>query len=184
MKETLQHIEVPCRILILLGLAYVPVTVSGIVFLSARPLSYPLCCAQQTGMHILVVEALLIAIYSTGDEQILIHKRKPCRSRTCLVRIAGPCPAVPVQLVPAQLGLSPAGPYQLWCTSLRIATDTRPTRNNFLRRTTAMARKKVIGDELSARAKENGFEPWRGFSVWSTTNTLPSNITYLLFRPT
>ena len=57
-------------------------------------------------MHILVVEALLIAIYSTGDEQILIHKGKPCRSRTCLVRIAGPCPAVPVQLVPAQLGLS------------------------------------------------------------------------------
>ena len=64
-----------------------------------------------------------------GDEQILIHIRKPCRSRTYLVRIAGPCPAVPVQLVPAQLGLSPAGPYQLWCTSLRIATDTRPTRN-------------------------------------------------------
>src|SRR5947207_8498052 len=56
------------------------------------------CCAQQTGMHILDVEALLIAIYSTGDEQILIHKRKPCRSKTCLVRIAGPCPAVPVQL--------------------------------------------------------------------------------------
>ena len=81
-------------------------------------------------MHILVVEALLIAIYSTGDEQILIHKRKLCRSRTCLVRIAGPCPAVPVQLVPAQLGLSPAGPYQLECTSLRIATETRPTRNN------------------------------------------------------
>ena len=76
-------------------------------------------------MHILVVEALLIAIYSTGDKQILIHKRKPCQSRTCLVRIAGPCPAVP-----AQLGLSPAGPYQLWCTSLRIATDTRPTRNS------------------------------------------------------
>src|SRR2546423_12648735 len=51
-------------------------------------------------MHILVVEALLVAIYSTGDEQILIHIRKPCRSRTCLVRIAGPCPAVPV---PVQL---------------------------------------------------------------------------------
>src|SRR4051794_40972453 len=64
-----------------------------------------------------------------GDEQIPIHKRKPCRSRTCLLRIAGPCPAVPAQLVPAQLGLSPAGPYQLWYTSLRIATDTRPTRN-------------------------------------------------------
>src|SRR5438477_7721154 len=88
-------------------------------------------------MHILVVEALLVAIYSTGDEQILIHIRKPCRSRTCLVRIAGPCPAVPV---PVRLCLSlsswflpswvfPAGPYQLWCTSLRIATETRPTRN-------------------------------------------------------
>jgi hypothetical protein len=87
------------------------------------------CCAQQTGMHILVVEALLIATYFTRDEQVLIHIRKPCRSRTCLVRIASPCPAVPVQLVPAQLGLSLAGPYQLWCTSLRIATDTRPTRN-------------------------------------------------------
>src|SRR5436305_7604867 len=87
------------------------------------------CCAQQTGMHILIVEALLVTIYSTGAEQILIHKRKPCRSRICLVRIAGPCPAVPapVQLGPVQLGLSPAGPYQLECTSLRIATETRPT---------------------------------------------------------
>ena len=80
------------------------------------------CCAQQTGMHILVVEALLVAIYSTGDEQILIHKRKPCRSRTCLVRIAGPCPAVPA---PVQLYLSlsscacpagscPAGSLSSW----------------------------------------------------------------------
>jgi hypothetical protein len=45
------------------------------------------------------------------------------------VRIAGPCPAEPVLLVPAQLGLSPAGPYQLGRTSLRIATETRPARN-------------------------------------------------------
>src|SRR5271154_3152416 len=68
-------------------------------------------------------------LFYLGDEQILIDIRKPCRTSACLVRIAGPCPAEPFQLVPAQLGLSPAGPYQLWCTSLRIATETRPTRN-------------------------------------------------------
>jgi hypothetical protein len=45
------------------------------------------------------------------------------------MRIAGPYPAEPFQLLPTQLGLSPAGPYQLWCTTLRIATETRPTRN-------------------------------------------------------
>ena len=33
------------------------------------------------------------------------------------------CPAEPFQLVPAQLGLSPAGSYQLWCTSLQITTE-------------------------------------------------------------
>ena len=70
-------------------------------------------------------------LFYLGDEQILIDIRKPCRSSACLVRIAGPCPAEPFQLVPAQLGLSPAGPYQLWCTSLRIATETRPTRNSW-----------------------------------------------------
>src|SRR5271163_692861 len=88
-------------------------------------------------MHILVVEALLIATYSTwGRANTYTHKKTlsvenlsranswSLSSCTC------PCPAVPVQLVPAQLDLSPAGPYQLWCTSLRIATDTRPTRNN------------------------------------------------------
>src|SRR5271163_4406088 len=68
-------------------------------------------------------------LFYLGDEQILIHIRKPCRTSTCLVRIAGPCPAVPFQLVPVQLGLSPAGPCQLWCTNLRITTETRPTRN-------------------------------------------------------
>src|SRR5271155_3556691 len=67
-------------------------------------------------------------LFYLGDEQILVDIRKSCRSSACLVRIAGPCPAEPVQLVPAQLGLSPAGSYQLWCTSLRIATETRPAR--------------------------------------------------------
>src|SRR5277367_6524081 len=70
-------------------------------------------------------------LFYLGDEQILIHIRKPCRTSTCLVRIAGPCPAVPFQLVPVQLGLSPAGPCQLWCTNLRITTETRPTRNTY-----------------------------------------------------
>src|SRR5436305_14137447 len=94
------------------------------------------CCAQQTGSHILVVEALLIAIYSTGKRANTYTHRKTlsvenlCRANSwSLSSCACPCPAVPVQLVPAQLGLSPAGPYQLECTSLRIATETRPTRN-------------------------------------------------------
>src|ERR1700740_618901 len=81
-------------------------------------------CIYWLWKHCLLLSILL------GNEQILIHIRKPCRSSACLVRIAGPCPAVPVQLAPAQLGLSPAGPYQLWCTSLRIVTEMRPTRNN------------------------------------------------------
>src|ERR1700722_17607676 len=66
-----------------------------------------------------------------GNEQILIDIGKPCRTSACLVRIAGPCPAEPFQLVPAHLGLSPARPYQLKCTSLRIATETRSARNTF-----------------------------------------------------
>jgi len=54
-------------------------------------------------MHILVEEALIIATYSTWEWANTYTHRKPCRSRTCLVRIAGPCPAVPFQLVPVQL---------------------------------------------------------------------------------
>src|SRR5436190_16220024 len=42
---------------------------------------------------------------------------------------AGSCPAVPVQLVPAQLE----------CTSLRIATETRPTRNTTKQGVTSLA---------------------------------------------
>jgi hypothetical protein len=51
------------------------------------------CCAQQTGMHILVVEALLVATYSTWGWTNTYTHRKSCRPRTCLVRIADPCPA-------------------------------------------------------------------------------------------
>ena len=86
-----------------------------------------LCCTQQTGIHEMVVEALLITI--------------SCRSSACLVRIAGPCRAEPFQLVPAQLGLSPAGPYQLWCTSLRTTTETRLVRNTLIRPPCAKTRR-------------------------------------------
>ena len=58
----------------------------------------------------MVVEALLMAIY-LGDELLLIDIRKPFRSSTCLVRYSWSIPAV----------------------SLRIATETRPIRNNILR---------------------------------------------------
>jgi hypothetical protein len=44
-----------------------------------------MCCAQHTGMYIMVVEALLIAIY-LGDELLLIDIRNPTRPGTCLVR--------------------------------------------------------------------------------------------------
>ena len=47
----------------------------------------PSFCAQQTGMHILVVEALLIIyLFYLGSELILIDIRKSYRSSTCLVR--------------------------------------------------------------------------------------------------
>src|ERR1700722_20099618 len=52
-------------------------------------------------------------LFYLGDELILIHIRNPFRSSASLVRIAGPCPAEPFQLVPAHLGLSPAGSFQL-----------------------------------------------------------------------
>jgi hypothetical protein len=43
-----------------------------------------ICCAQQTGMLIMVVEALLIAIY-LGNDLILVDIKKLSRSSTCLV---------------------------------------------------------------------------------------------------
>jgi hypothetical protein len=63
-----------------------------------------------------------------GDGQIHIHIGKSCRSRTCLVRIAGPCPAVPFQLVPVQLGRTNVQAYER--TSPQIATEARPIRHN------------------------------------------------------
>jgi hypothetical protein len=73
-----------------------------------------------------VVEALLIVyLFYLGSELIIYRHKKTLSverlSRACLVQIAGPCPAEPFQLVPAQLGLTPAGVR---------ATETRPVRNN------------------------------------------------------
>src|SRR5271154_6358817 len=102
------------------------------------------CCAQQTGMHILVVEALLFCyLFYLGDEQILIHIGKSCRSSACLVRIAGPCPAVPFQLCLSSWFLSscafPAGscpavpfqlvPVQLCLTNVRVYGPANRRRN-------------------------------------------------------
>jgi hypothetical protein len=40
---------------------------------SWRPPNHKPCCAQQTGIHILVVEALLIAIYSTWGKSKYLY---------------------------------------------------------------------------------------------------------------
>jgi hypothetical protein len=46
-----------------------------------------LCCAQQTGVHEMVVEVLLVIyLFYLGSELILTDKRKPFWSSTCLVR--------------------------------------------------------------------------------------------------
>jgi hypothetical protein len=68
--------------------------------------------------------------------------------------MAGPCPAEPFQLVPAHLGLSPAGSYQLWYTNLRIATEARPTRN--------------ISDNL---IQDSGFHGFVTISVYTRPTT-------------
>jgi hypothetical protein len=71
---------------------------------------------------------LLLSI-PPGQRADTYRHKKSFQLSTCLVRIAGPCSAEPFELVPTQLGLFPAGPYQLWCTNLRITTETRSVRN-------------------------------------------------------
>ena len=77
------------------------------------------CCAQQTGMHKLVVEALLIAIYSTwGRANTCTHKKSLSVEYLSRPIIADPCPAVPDQLVPVQLRYTNVRVYE--CTSVRM----------------------------------------------------------------
>jgi hypothetical protein len=52
------------------------------------------------------------------------------------------------------LGLAAALAYRVFSLSLSTLSFLR----RFLRPTTAMARKKITGDELSARAKANGYQ--------------------------
>jgi hypothetical protein len=105
---------------------------------------YLVARSRQVCIYWLWKHFLLLSFY-LRDEQMLIDIRKPFRSSTCLARyswslsscafLASPCLAVPFQLLPAQLSLSPAAscPAEVCemyeCTSLRIATETRPTRN-------------------------------------------------------
>jgi hypothetical protein len=57
-----------------------------------------LCCAQQTSMHILIVEALLIAIYLEGKDAYM-HIRPTLMPEAALPPEAtlppGACPAEP-----------------------------------------------------------------------------------------
>src|SRR5271155_1148507 len=48
--------------------------------------------------------------------------------------------------------------YALFCLSCPIYLNTVSLLRYFLRPTIAMIRKKITGDELSARAKENGYQ--------------------------
>src|ERR1700757_1899901 len=92
-------------------------------------------------MYWLWKHCLLLSILP-GDKRILIHIEKPCRSRTCLVRLAGPCPAVPapVQLVSVQLylplssctcpaGSCPAGSLSSWLIPAGVYEPANSHRN-------------------------------------------------------
>src|SRR2546423_2987950 len=68
----------------------------------------------------LVVDALLIIyLFYPGSKLILMDIGKPFRSSTCLMQYSWSLSGCAF----------PAGRYQLRCTSLRIATETRPARN-------------------------------------------------------
>jgi hypothetical protein len=80
------------------------------------------CCAQHTGMHIVVVEALLVAIYLTEKKDVYMSfdlprcLRPPSFSYLCLAEPA---------------------------TSWRVATETRPIRNSRVEPYTLLAGKEL-----------------------------------------
>jgi hypothetical protein len=100
-------------------------------YLTAFDLGDCCCCAQQTNMHILVVEALLIATYSTwGRANTYAHRktlsvenlsRANSWSLSSCTFPAGSCPAEAYECTSVRV-------YKR--TSLRIATKTPPIRNN------------------------------------------------------
>ena len=71
-----------------------------------------MCCAQQTGMHVLGCGSTAYPLFYLGRELILIDTRNPVGRVPVSYDIAGSCPAEPLQLVPAQLSLSPAEVYE------------------------------------------------------------------------
>jgi hypothetical protein len=79
-------------------------------------------CSRQVCIYWLWKHCLLLPILP-GDEQIHIRIGKPCRSRTCLVRIAGPCPAEAYECTsvrayePANSHRDAAYSQQLHCSS-------------------------------------------------------------------
>jgi hypothetical protein len=75
------------------------------------------------------------------------------------MRIAGPCPAEPFQLVLAHLGLSPAGSFQLWYTNLRIATEARPTRNTLVVSKPGMYARTTFCSSIKPRLKRHQGSP-------------------------
>jgi hypothetical protein len=53
-----------------------------------------MCCTQQTGVHEMVIEALLVIyLFYLGSELVLIDVGKPFRSSTCLVRYSWSLPS-------------------------------------------------------------------------------------------
>jgi len=81
-------------------------------------------CAQQTGMHILVVEALLIATYSTWRWANTYTHRKILSVENLSLANSW---SLSSRTFPA--GSLPSGIRMYERTSLRIATEARPVRN-------------------------------------------------------
>ena len=81
------------------------------------------CCAQQTGIGHLIVEALLAILLS--EERATTYRYKEIRSTdrlSCSVQFSWSCRA----------DISPAVLYTAEVYDLRIATDTQPIHNRFL----------------------------------------------------
>jgi len=86
-------------------------------------------------------------LFYPGDEQILIHIRKPCRSRTCLVRIAGSCPA---------------GSLSSWPIPAVVYEPANHNRN-------AVCSQHLLGNIYS-------YESYPGYTLGSTSPPLPISL--------
>ena len=107
------------------------------------------CCAQQTGMHIRCGStAYSLAILPRKRPDTYRHKKTLGRAPVS-PDIAGPCPAEPF---PA--GSHPAGSHlsrSIPAEGLRVATETRPTRNIFNLSTSERRNGKTKAEAMVAR---------------------------------